>query len=320
MGLLSRNLIPRLRSILWLMAASLLMGIAPAATAEPPPGLIAIVLSPQEAPATEVLAGFRETLKNHNPAVALETFTLPGEAPQQAWEVDKIRAKQPRLILVLGSQALAVVSREIRDIPIIFGLILGDDLVPRPDNTTGVVLDFPVAVQFEWLHRVLPQARTVGVIYNRQENGTRIATAVAAARDLGLKLLAREIATPQELPAALESLADSADAFWGLADRLVVTPQTARSLLLFSFRNRIPFIGLSTAWVKAGALFALDRDYVDIGRQCGELAVKILSGARVATLPLVGPRRITYALNQRTAEQMKVELPPALLQGAATLY
>jgi len=122
------------------------------------------------------------------------------------------------------------------------------------------------------------------------------------------------------LPAALDALANNADVFWGITDQLVVTPQTAKSLLLFSFRNRIPFIGLSEARVKAGALYALDRDYPDIGRQCAELAEKILSGARANDLPPETPRQEAYVINRHTAEQMKLELPAKLLQGAAKVY
>ncbi|MFO0732606.1 MAG: ABC transporter substrate binding protein [Nitrospiraceae bacterium] len=55
-----------------------------------------------------------------------------------------------------------------------------------------------------------------------------------------------------------------------------MTPHTAEPILLSTFRNKIPLAGLSTSWVKAGALYALDRDYLDIGSQCGEIAGKIL--------------------------------------------
>jgi hypothetical protein len=56
---------------------------------------------------------------------------------------------------------------------------------------------------------------------------------------------------------ALAALTNSADVLWGIADDMVMTTETARSILLFSLRNRLPLIGLSGAWVKAGALMAL---------------------------------------------------------------
>src|SRR4030067_1111588 len=57
-----------------------------------------------------------------------------------------------------------------------------------------------------------------------------------------------------------------------LPDAVVHNPKAAKIILLFSYRHRIPFIGPSESWVKEGAFYALDRDYRDMGAQCGEMA------------------------------------------------
>ncbi|MCA9452115.1 MAG: hypothetical protein KC584_05745, partial [Nitrospira sp.] len=67
---------------------------------------------------------------------------------------------------------------------------------------------------------------------------------------------AKQVETPQELPDALDSLPGNADVLWGFTDSVVFSPETVKGILLFSFRNRIPFVGLSTSWVKAGAVYA----------------------------------------------------------------
>ena len=111
-----------------------------------------------------------------------------------------------------------------------------------------------------------------------------------------------------------------ADVLWGLADQVVLNPKTVQSILLFSLRNRIPFVGLSSTWVKAGALYALDRDYGDIGAQCGELAVKVLQGAPPASLSPAGPRKVVYAINMKTARLLKLEIQDSLVQGAQAVF
>ena len=85
---------------------------------------------------------------------------------------------------------------------------------------------------------------------------------------------------------------------------------------MFSFRNRIPLIGLSSAWVKAGSLFSLERDYNDVGAQAAELALKIAGGVSPSSLPPQTPRKAGYVLNRRTAEHMKLELPEGMIDGA----
>lgn len=134
---------------------------------------------------------------------------------------------------------------------------------------------------------------------------------------VNLNIQAYQIDRPQELPDALENLADRADALWGVTDPMVFNPETAKSLLLFSFRHQIPLIGHSTPWVKAGALYALDRDYSDIGVQCAEMASKILGGQAAGSLTPVPPRKVRYTLNRKTAEQMKLALPERTYRNAA---
>ena len=85
-------------------------------------------------------------------------------------------------------------------------------------------------------------------------------------------------------------------------------------------QNRIPLSGDSTGLVKAGALFSLERDYADIGKQAGELASKILGGAAPATLSPEPPRRLLYSVNLKTARHMRIQLSDDVVQNAARAF
>ena len=122
------------------------------------------------------------------------------------------------------------------------------------------------------------------------------------------------------MPNVLETVAKRVDVLWAIPDSVVVSPETAKTLLVYSFRNRIPFIGLSSAWVKAGALFALDWDYEDVGAQCGELAIRIFRGTRAGKIAPESPRRVTYSVNRKTAREMRVVLSESVISGAAKVY
>ena len=75
-------------------------------------------------------------------------------------------------------------------------------------------------------------------------------------------------------------------------------------------------MGLSSAYVRAGALFALDCDYDDIGKQAGEVALLILCGNSPYEVPITTPRKIYLSINQKTAERIGIEIPAALLKIA----
>jgi putative ABC transport system substrate-binding protein len=78
-------------------------------------------------------------------------------------------------------------------------------------------------------------------------------------------------------------------------------------------------MGLSPAFVKAGALMALAVDYQEVGAQCGGLATKILSGESPSSLPIATPQRVVLHVNLKTAETIGLKIPPERLKGAVVL-
>jgi putative ABC transport system substrate-binding protein len=105
------------------------------------------------------------------------------------------------------------------------------------------------------------------------------------------------------------------DALWTVADSGVFTPQTTPTLLLAALRHRMPLIGLSPGHVRSGALAALVVDYEEVGRQTAELVVRVLE-APSSEVPVTAPRRVTLALNLKTAELLGLQIPKELLEEA----
>lgn len=275
------------------------------------PKRVAVLLSTEAPPFDKVLEGFRDSLEQKNIPVNIKIMTNG---------LSREDTKTVELIFAVGSEALVQARAQNPDIPIVAGMILREeDLVNLP-HTTGVYLEHPPETQLGWMRRILPDARRIGVVYNRTENMGRIENAKQILDQMGFQLVAQEVSGPRELPAALENLANTADVLWGVSDHVVLTPQTARHILLFSFRNRIPFVGLSHAWTKAGALYSLDRDYHDIGRQCGELAYRILQGEPAGSIAPVAPRKVTYSLNLKAVNRMKLDISSSVRKDAEQVY
>ena len=281
---------------------------------------IVILTSSRAAPYEEALAGFQQALRQQGVRATFEVHSLEGETHRVAQVLQDVKQGGRALLLTLGTAATQRARQDITTVPIIAGLVLSADEFKGAPNMSGVTLDFPVTLQLEWLRRFLPTAKTIGVIYNPKENQQRIEAASRVAYELGLKLESQQVSDTRELPTTLETLAKKIDVLWSVVDELVLTPQTAKHILLFSFQNRIPFVGLSTAWVKAGAVYALDWDYTDLGMQCGEMALKVLRGTPINALPPMVPRKVVYALNQKTARHMKIEIAETLVHGAREVF
>lgn len=280
---------------------------------------VVVVSSQDTGPYQELIDGFRQYLAEHVVGLLVDVYVVRSEAELRRVLAD-VSATRARVLLTIGSRLVDAAVRELRDIPIVAGMIVSAEVLPRSANVTGVLLEFPLETQFQWMRRIFPDSAAVGVMFNPSENHAKVIAASRVAESLGLTLVPREVDTPRNLPDALETLSRTVDVLWGLTDEVVMTPQTAESILLAGFRNKIPLAGLSTSWVKAGALYALDRDYTDIGRQCAELAVKVLSGTKPNALPAAYPRTVNYALNLKTARLMNLDIPQDIVRNATTVF
>lgn len=280
-----------------------------------------VVLSGQDLkPYQEVLAGLQQSLVKQGLTVNVEIHAVQGNQTKVQDVLADVKRNGAKLVVTLGNQATQAAVREISNLPILATMIVSPDDIRSAPNATAVLLDFPIETQLQWLKRILPNAGTVGVLFNPKENQIKVDVASTAAKRVGLTLVPKPVETPRALPDALDEVTRTADMLWGIPDSVVMTPQTAEPILLSTLKNKIPLVGLSASWVKAGALYALDRDYLDIGLQTGELAGKLLSGTSEESLPPTYPRKVTYVLNLKTANVINLELQPDLIKGALQIF
>jgi putative ABC transport system substrate-binding protein len=280
-----------------------------------------VVLASRDAPPyAQAIGGFRDYLKERGVKMELRVQALEGDAAKARDVVGEVLQEGASLIFTLGSLATKSACDQIRETPIVAGLILNAGEWKGAGNITGVALEFPLETELEWLQRFLPGRERVGVLFNAKENREKVERAARLAGQVGLDLVALEVNRPKDLPGVLKGLSRRIDVLWGMPDQVVFSRQTAKAILLFSFRNRIPFVGLSRAWVKAGALYALERDYRDLGAQCGEMAFKILQGETVDSIPAASPRTVTYVLNRKTMRHLKLSIPEDLIRGASKVF
>jgi putative tryptophan/tyrosine transport system substrate-binding protein len=278
-------------------------------TSPAPAPRVTAILSSDAEPYQQALAGFRRELQAVVPGATIDVVALHGDTVGLAVAAARVEHERPALVLTLGTLATRAIIAQVHSVPIVAGMVLNAaELTPAP-NVTGVYLEYPVEVELRWLKRLLPGERRVGVIYHSAENGERAAEAQRLAPGLNLSIHPIRVEGPADLPDALTSLSNRADVLWSVTDPVVYNAETARTVLLFSLRNRIPLVGQSAAWVKAGALYALDRDYTDVGAQCAGLAGRILNGEAPSTVSPVPPRKVRYIVNAHTATELRLSLP-----------
>lgn len=281
---------------------------------------VAVVRKDDTSPLQKSLEGFVEFFEQTSIELEIKSHLLKADLSNSQDVIEGIRKTDPQLILSLGSIPLRVVCPVLENAFPIVAVSLREVDFECAKNVGGVYLEYPPEIQIEWMERILPGAKKIGVIYSSEENRKKITKASLWAKQRGITILKREVSAPYQLPAALSYLSNRADVIWGISDSIVLTPETVRKILLFSFRNKVPFVGLSSAWSKAGALYALDRDYNDIGRQCAEMAYAEILGEKTVPFSAQPPRQIHYYLNLKTAQHLRVDLSSSLIQGAEESY
>jgi putative ABC transport system substrate-binding protein len=223
-----------------------------------------------------------QALKSHV-GVPVDVIRLPATGP--ALESVLSRPERETVVVALGPRASDAVADIAPPAPVVHCLAGADALRA---GLPAVPAEPPADQKAVWLRKLVPGARSVGVLFDPSLNA-RHAQAIAAALDIaGYKVLLQPVASPAALPSALASLAGRADVLLAVPDRTVYAPEAANGILLFSFRRNMPLIGPNDAWVRRGALFAVDWDYDEVGATCAALALRELSVPKSA--PPVPPR------------------------------
>lgn len=282
-----------------------------------------VVLSQDLEPYRQALSGFRKELDGRDLRVDYHVVDLDGADAIEAGSLVPPGAPAPDLVLAIGARAARAVLTLDQRAPVGFaavadpGSLDGGRAAGRA--AFGVSLDFPFALQFQTLRAIAPRVRKVGTIHgpdNRQE----IQRAATAAREAGLALVAVEVGSPKEIPAAVEGLLGRVDALWGLPDSLVFSQETASYIILQTLRRRLPFMGFSQNFVKAGSLISLYSDLEDVGQQAGLLARDLLQGRRQATGEVVAPRKALLAINLRVADVIGLSVPAEVRRRAHSIF
>ncbi|MEW6558498.1 MAG: ABC transporter substrate-binding protein, partial [Elusimicrobiota bacterium] len=227
----------------------------------------------------------------------------------------------PDLILTIGTSATKLVSEKIKDIPIIFSMIIDPEGVGlKSKNLTGSPLDIPIRLQFENLRTIIPKVRRIGVIYNPKENESIIQKAIETASDMGFVLKTYQVESTEDIQKIPKMEEMNIDVLWLVTDTIVCQLAIIKQILYSCLKNKIPVMGISSSYVKAGALLALSCDYEDIGRQSGEIAEKILNGKDLSTIQVSVPRKTKLYLNISVADRLGIKIPKEIIEKAEEVF
>ncbi|ABK09581.1 MULTISPECIES: ABC transporter substrate-binding protein [Burkholderia] len=311
-----------IRSITAGVAALALAGAAHAQTVK--------VLSIVDHPALDAIRdGVRAELKAEgygDDKLKWEYQSAQGNTGTAAQIARKFVGDKPDVIVAIATPAAQSVVAATKSVPVVYSGVtdpVAAQLVkgwgPSGTNVTGVSDKLPLDRQVALIKRVVPNAKTVGMVYNPGE-----ANSVVVVKELK-EILAKQGMTLKEAAAprtvdigpAAKSLIGKVDVIYTNTDNNVVSAYEA--LVKVANEAKIPLVAGDTDSVKRGGIAALGINYGDLGRQTGKVVARILKGEKPGAIASETSSNLELFVNTGAAAKQGVTLSPDLVKEAKTV-
>jgi putative ABC transport system substrate-binding protein len=271
--------------------------------------------------------GLKESGYSEGEAVAIEYSWAEGQNDRLPALADNLVRKGVAVIVASGgTPPVLAVRAATKTIPVAF--MTGDDPVEvgfvasldRPGaNMTGVTI-FRVALgpgSLEVLRELIPGVAPIGVLVSPINPGseTHGRNIEQAARTTGQRLLIARASSANEIETAVAKLIDQG----ARAIVITVSPffiSQRDYLVALAGRHAIPAIYPVRGFVEAGGLLSYGADLIDAYHELGLQTARIIKGANPAELPVQQSTKLDIAINRKTANTLRLNIPPALLARA----
>lgn len=239
----------------------------------------------------------------------------------------KFASEDANIIIPLGTAPSQAVLNLIKDRPIVFGAVtdpktaglLADPAKPNA-NITGTSDITLYKESLELLKKLSPKTKIVGVLHNPGEPNSifGLSETKRYAKELGLELVVGSVNSSSEVYQGAKALSGKVDAFYMLPDVTVLSG--VEGFIKASFEDKKPFISMTDGDVKKGALASLGTNYFKVGEKTGEIAIKVLHGEKISSLPVLGVTDADLFINTKTAELIGLTISANILDSAKETY
>jgi putative ABC transport system substrate-binding protein len=96
-------------------------------------------------------------------------------------------------------------------------------------------------------------------------------------------------------------------------------PANEKRIVDFALKRRLPSMYGNRRALDVGGFMYYGADVADTNRRVAYYVDKILKGAKPADLPVEQPTKFEFVINQKTAKQIGLTIPPDLLARATKI-
>ena len=273
--------------------------------------------------------GIKQTLKENGYSGDQLKFTYQsaqGKPDIAAQIARKMVGDEPDVIVAIAtpSAQAAVVASD--TIPVVFSAVtdpLAAKLIPRliqpGGNVTGLSDMANVKEHLALIKEFLPNLKAVGIPYNPGESNSvsMLAAIKVEAAKMGIKIVESAAPKSSDVMIATKQLVGNVDAIYCPIDNTIIS--AVEAVIRVGIDAQIPVFAGDTDTVARGAVAAVGYDYFDLGRQTGDIVVRILKGEKPGSIDVKMAKGTNLFVNPKMAALMGIKIPEAVLARATKI-
>lgn len=184
-------------------------------------------------------------------------------------------------------------------------------------NVTGTSDVLAVDAQLQMIREILPEAKKIGIIYTTSEENSvsTIAQYKELAGNYGFEIVDTGVTAMSEVALAAADICGKVDCITNLTDNTVVN--ALQTVLEEANKAGIPVFGSEVEQVKAGCVASMGLEYIELGKQTGRMAAKVLKGeAKASEMKFETISEPSLYVNFAAAQKLNLELPARYAEDA----
>ncbi len=285
---------------------------------------IGMLLWSEEARYIEAKNGIMEQLKKEGfgePAVKLTMENAGGNKAKLAEMVQKFATAKMDLIISIGTTAAISVTRQIKDVPVVFSMVydpvevnIAQNWKSSGNNTTGASPRVPMSKIINTLKRFAPVKRLAVLYTPAEENSVvQLKELTRAQSGTQIEIVPVPFTNSKEVALILPEVIRAVDAIY-LSGSSVVGKKISMIVDLATNAKVVTITHLDDL-VNQGVLLGVCANPYAVGRLAARKAVKILKGAKPSSIPIETLKNMDLIINRKTARAGQFEIPPSFMKS-----
>jgi len=236
--------------------------------------------------------------------------------------IDAVIPEKPDLIFATSSPTIQLLSRKIKDIPIVFTAVsnplitgTGSTFENHIPNITGISTIGDYRGMIRWMKKIAPATKKIGTLFTPSE--------VNSVKDLddlrrvaswaNIEVISAPVNESSEIAVATRDiLSQKPDIFCQIVDNL--TSSSFSGIMDACREQKVPVFGFVSDQAEKGAVFVISRDYYQAGMDAVFFAMKIWNGKQqVKDIPFDFVTRTNTYINIKAAAEYGIKFPKEIL-------